>query len=92
MHAAPLEAARQARQLYRAAYASGEYRQARRVCLRRAGGRCVRILPDGRRCERPAIETNHLIPLSEASTAEEAIALCRPELLEAVCFIHHPRG
>lgn len=90
--AEPVEAARQARQIYRAAYASPEYRTARRQAMRAAGGRCVRILPTGERCPARAQETNHRIPLSTAQTVEEAIALCRAELLEPVCFPHHPRG
>lgn len=90
--AAPVERARQERQLYRVAYASPQYRSARKICLRRADGQCVRILSTGERCTRPATETNHLIPLSEAATVGEAIALCRVDLLEAVCFVHHPRG
>lgn len=90
--AEPIEAARQARQIYRTAYASPEYRTARRAAMRRAGGRCVRILPGGERCPNQAQETNHLIPLSAAATVEDAIALCVAENLEAVCWIHHPRG
>lgn len=90
--AGPVEAERQSRQPYRAAYASPEYASARRIRLRRAGYRCERILPDGRRCPKPAEECNHTIPLSSARSLDEAIALCRWELLEAVCFPHHPRG
>ncbi len=91
-HAAEHEAARQARQPYRAAYLSEEYRTARAIRLRRAGHRCERILADGSRCPNRATETHHTVELSTARTYEEAIALCRPELLEAVCPGHNPRG
>ena len=90
--AGPVELERQARQPYRLAYASPEYASARRIRLRRAGYRCERLLPDGTRCPAPAAETNHTIPLSSSRTYEEAIALCRWDLLEGVCFEHHPRG
>lgn len=89
--AEPIERERQGRQIYRAAYDSPEYRTARRQAMRAAGGRCVRILPTGERCPAKAKETNHLIPLSTVTTVEEAITLCRAELLEPVCLVHHPR-
>lgn len=60
--------------------------------MRQAGRRCERILPSGERCPAPAEETNHVIPLSTARSLEEALALCAPENLEAVCRRHHPRG
>ncbi|HXF73707.1 MAG TPA: hypothetical protein VNO79_13995, partial [Actinomycetota bacterium] len=65
-HAREFEAARQARQPYRAAYLSERYRTARRIRLELAGWRCERILPSGERCPRRAEETHHRIPLSEA--------------------------
>jgi hypothetical protein len=86
------EATRQSRQPYRAAYDSPEYRSAREVRMRAAGGRCEWIRPDGSRCPDPAVETHHTIPLSTARSYDEAIALCVPELLRATCFIHNPRG
>ncbi len=92
LHAVPIERARQARQVYRAAYLSVEYRTARGRRLRQAGWRCERILPSGARCGRPAGETHHTVPLSEARDYEEALAFCRVELLEAVCSEHNPRG
>ncbi len=91
-HAAEAERRRQARQLYRLAYASPEYRTARAIRMRQAGGRCERILPSGERCSLPAEETNHVVPLSAARSLEEALSLCSVENLEAVCRRHHPRG
>jgi hypothetical protein len=90
--AAIYEAKRQARQPYRAVYGSPEYHSARRIRIKRAGGRCERILPGGTRCPRHAVETHHTIPLSSAGSYEEALALCRWELLEATCYSHNPRG
>lgn len=60
--------------------------------MRQAGGRCERILRSGERCAAPAEETNHVIPLSATRSLEAALALCRPENLEAVRRRHHPRG
>lgn len=88
---AALDAARQARQLYRLAYSSSEYQESRRVRLQLAGGRCEREVR-GTRCPAPARETNHRIPLSEARSLAEAIALCDWRNLEAVCRDHNPRG
>lgn len=85
------EARRQARQPYRQAYFSPEYRAARAQRMKLAGGRCEAIV--GRaRCRRPAEETHHVIPLSQAASLEEAIALCTVENLRAACFRHNPRG
>lgn len=86
------ERRRQASQPYRRAYSSPEYRVARKVIRQRSGGRCEAILPGGRRCSERATEAGHRIPLSTARSYAEAVALCRPELLEDVCRAHNPRG
>lgn len=86
----PVEAARQARQPYRVVYRSRVYRRNRAIAIRKAGGRCVRVV-DGERCIYPAQETNHRIPLSTARSLEEALALCSESNLEPVCWRHNPR-
>jgi hypothetical protein len=86
------EAARQARQPYRAAYESPEYRKSRIAARRRSGGRCEAVDAAGARCPSPATEAHHTVPLSTARSLDEAIALCRPELLRDVCHRHNPRG
>jgi hypothetical protein len=91
VHAAQLEATRQARQPYRAAYRSAEYRAARRRRLDLAAGRCEFVDEAGVRCPRAASETHHVIPLSSAMSYDLALALCTPVNLRAVCHRHNPR-
>lgn len=92
VHAAELTEERLRRQTYRAAYASPEYRRARRAVFRRAGGRCEHVDGYGFRCVDPPVEAHHRVPLSIAETIEEAVALCTADNLEAVCYRHNPRG
>lgn len=68
-----------------------EYHAARKVTLERAGGRCERVI-DRVRCSVLARKTNHIVPLSTARSMDEALALCLPGNLEAVCLRHNPRG
>jgi hypothetical protein len=89
---APLEQARQARQPYRGAYSSALYRRNAKECIRRAGGRCTRILADETRCTAVAVEAGHVVPLSRSTSLAEALMLCELDNLEAVCFDHNPRG
>lgn len=76
---------------WRQAYSSAVYRENRQAVIAAAGGRCTRILPNGR-CWIEATETNHIVPLSTARSFAEAIRLCAMENLEAVCTTHNPRG
>jgi 5-methylcytosine-specific restriction endonuclease McrA len=91
-HAAELFAERDRRQTYREAYRSPEYRRARRAVFRRAAGRCEHVDGYGNRCDEPAVEAHHVVPLSSATTIEEAVALCTAANLAAVCYRHNPRG
>jgi hypothetical protein len=91
-HTEEKELERQARQPYRAAYFSPEYRVARAARIRAAGGRCEAIDELGARCPLPAQETDHIMPLSTARSLGEAIALCVVTNLRAVCVEHNPRG
>jgi len=85
-------AARDARQPYRAAYFTPEYRRARRERFKIAGGRCEYVDPDLGRCSRAAAEAHHVVPLSSAgSDLAAALALCSVDNLRAVCFEHNPR-
>ena len=86
-----MEAARDSDEWWRDAYRSPEYHEARKVTLERAGGRCERVT-DGNRCPASAREANHIRPLSTARSMDEAITLCDPANLEAVCKDHNPRG
>jgi predicted kinase len=83
---------RHRRQWYRAAYASPEYRAARKAVRRRSGGRCEQVLASGARCPASAAEAHHTVPLSTAADLASALALCTPELLLDVCAAHNPRG
>jgi hypothetical protein len=87
-----VQAELQARQPYRFAYQSAIYRGNRRRALKRAGGRCERMIGD-LRCPMPATEVNHRVPLSAAGRDRvAALALCELANLEAVCHDHNPRG
>jgi hypothetical protein len=88
----PTTAERDARQPYRAAYFTPEYRRARRERFKIAGGRCEYVDARGR-CERVPTEAHHVVPLSLAgSDLAAAVALCSVENLRAVCREHNPRG
>lgn len=90
-HELDAEAERDVQEWWREAYRSPEYHEARKVVLEAARGRCVRQV-DGLRCTAPARETNHIVPLSTARSMDEALVLCAPANLEAVCRNHNPRG
>lgn len=81
-HEAPERADRQP---YAVAYHSAVYRRNRKRRLKIAGGKCEL-------CGAPAVEVDHIIPLSVARSGAEALALCELENLRAVCFAHNPRG
>lgn len=82
---------RRAAQPYRRAYSSSIYQANRAIRMKRARGRCEAVV-DGARCENAASETHHVIPLSQARSYEEALALCDWPNLRAVCWRHNPRG
>lgn len=92
-HARDHEQRRQARQWYRIAYTSPDYRRARNHVRRRAKGRCEAILDTGERCPQPGTEAHHDTPLSTARTLAEALAIAADtDRLFWVCAPHNPRG